>query len=189
MEQHVLLIELKKGSKQAYSLLFNTYYKDLVLFGGNFLPDKNLCEDIVQNVFLKLWRDRESIEIETSLKSFLLRSVQNSCLDELRHKKVIREHESYSLTFSVSDHIDTENYVLYSDLQGHLEEALSKLPESCREAFEMNRMEGLKYREIAEKLSVSERTVEVRIGKALSLLRSHLKEFFVTIFIFWALLK
>ena len=189
MEEHTLLIELKTGNKQAYSQLFNKYYKDLVLFGGNFLPNKSLCEDIVQNVFLKLWRDRESIEIETSLKSFLLRSVQNSCLDELRHKGVVREHESYSSTFSVSDNIDTENYVLYSDLQGHLEEALTKLPVACREAFEMNRLEGLKYREIAEKLHVSERTVEVRIGKALSLLRNHLKEFFITIFLFWFLWK
>lgn len=189
MEEQTLLIELKKGNKQAYSLLFNKYYKDLVLFGGNFLPNKSFCEDIVQNVFLKLWRDRESIEIETSLKSFLLRSVQNSCLDELRHKGVVREHESYSSTFSASDNIDTENYVLYSDLHNHLNEALSKLPESCREAFEMNRLEGLKYREIAEKLNVSERTIEVRIGKALSLLRSHLKEFFVTLFILWSVWK
>lgn len=185
MEEYTLLIELKKGSKQAYSLLFNKYYKDLVLFGGNFLPNKSLCEDIVQNVFLKLWRDRENLEIETSLKSFLLRSVQNSCLDELRHKGVVREHESYSLSFSASDNIDTEHYVLYSDLQGHLEEALNKLPAACREAFEMNRLEGLKYREIAEKLNVSERTIEVRIGKALSLLRNHLKEFFVAIIILW----
>lgn len=189
MEEHNLLIELKRGSKQAYSLLFNKYYKDLVLFGGNFLQNKDMCEDIVQNVFFKLWRDRESIVIETSLKSFLLRSVQNSCLDELRHKGVVREHESYSMTYSVSDHIDTENYVLFSDLHNHLNEALSKLPESCREAFEMNRLEGLKYREIAEKLNVSERTIEVRIGKALSLLRSHLKEFFVTIFILWSVWK
>lgn len=189
MEEYTLLIELKKGNKQAYSILFNKYYRDLVLFGGNFLPNKSLCEDIVQNIFLKLWRDREVLVIETSLKSFLLRSVQNSCLDELRHKGVVREHESYSSTFGASDNIDTENYVLYSDLHNHLNDALSKLPESCRQAFEMNRLEGLKYREIAEKLNVSERTIEVRIGKALSLLRNHLKEFFVTIFILWDMLK
>ncbi len=189
MEEQTLLIELKKGNKLAFSELFNKYYKDLVLFGGNFLQNKTLCEDIVQNIFMKLWRDREIIEIETSLKSFLLRSVQNSCLDELRHRGVIREHESYSMIYSVSDHIDTENYVLFSDLQSHLSDALRKLPQACREAFEMNRLEGLKYREIAEKLKVSERTIEVRIGKALSLLRSHLKEFFVTILILWAFWK
>ena len=181
MEEHNLLEELKQGDKKAFSLLFNKYYKDLVLFGSNFLPNKQLCEDIVQSIFLKLWKDRESIEIATSLKSFLLRSVQNSCLDELRHKGVVHEHESYSLAFGASDDMDTDNYMLYSDLQTHLDAALSKLPQACREAFEMNRLEGLKYREIAEKLHVSERTVEVRIGKALSLLRDHLKEFLVTV--------
>jgi len=186
----MLLIELNKGNRKVFSILFNKYYKDLVLFGGNFLQNKSLCEDIVQNIFLKLWRDRESLEIISSLKSFLLSSVQNSCLDELRHKGVIRAHESYSFTFGVSDNIDTEHYVLYSDLQGHLMEALNKLPETCRQAFEMNRLEGLKYREIAEKLNVSERTVEVRIGKALSLLRIHLKEFFVAlILLLWSFWK
>ena len=179
MDEQTLLFELKEGSKRAYSLLFNKYYKDLVLFGGNFLLDKNHCEDIVQNIFLKLWKDRESLEIQTSLKSFLLRSVQNSCLDELRHKKVVRDHELYSLTFGSYDSIDTENYILYSDLKDKLDEALHSLPEVCRIAFQMNRLEGLKYREIAIELNVSERTVEVRIGKALSLLRDHLKEFFV----------
>lgn len=181
MEEHDLLVELKLGDKKAFLFLFNKYYKDLVLFGGNFLPEKCLCEDIVQTVYLKLWKDRENLEIETSLKSFLLRSVRNGCLDELRHKGVIREHETYSLTFGQSDDMDTEHYVLYSDLQVHFEIALSKLPESCREAFEMNRLDGLKYREIAKKLNMSERTVEVRIGKALKLLRQYLKDFFVTI--------
>lgn len=178
-EEHYLLVELKQGNKEAFSLIFQKYYKDLVLFGGSLLRDKFQCEDIVQNVFLKLWRNRETLEIETSLKSFLIRSVQNSCLDELRHKVVIREHESYSQSFYASDNMDTEHYVLYSNLESHLEEALGKLPEVCRIAFEMNRLEGLKYREIAERLNVSERTIEVRIGKALGLLREYLKEFFV----------
>jgi len=178
MEEFNLLIELKQGDRKAFSMLFNKYYKNLVLFGGNFLPDRALCEDVVQSVFLKLWRDRTDLVIETSLKSFLLRSVRNSCLDEIRHKGVVREHESYSLIFDPSDDMDTEHYILYSDLQLHLEDALSKLPEACREAFELNRLEGLKYREIAERLNVSERTIEVRIGKALTLLRLHLKEFY-----------
>ena len=188
-EDHNLLEEIKQGNKKTYSLLFNRYYKDLVLFGGNFLPNKQLCEDIVQSIFLKLWKDREVIEIETSLKSFLLRSVQNSCLDELRHKGVVREHEAYSLVFGADENMDIDNYVLYSDLQAHLTTALLKLPIVCREAFEMNRLEGLKYREIAEKLNVSERTVEVRIGKALTLLRGFLKEFLVTLLLLVSYLK
>lgn len=178
-EEHFLLMELKRGNKEAFSLLFRRYYKDLVLFSGHFLHDKACCEDIVQTVFLKLWADRENYEIQTSLKSFLLRAVQNSCLDEIRHQQVVREHESYTEIFGNAGDIDTENYILYSDLHEHLEEALDKLPETYREAFDMNRFEGLKYKDIAERLHVSERTVEVRIGKAIRLLREDLQEFFI----------
>ncbi len=184
-EESYLLVELKKGNKEAFTLLFHKYYKDLVLFGGNFLRDKVRCEDIVQNLFLKIWTDREEIYIESSLKSFMLRSVQNSCLDELRHRQVMHQHEIYTMAFAEADALDTENYILYSDLHGHLEEALKRLPTTYREAFEMNRVDGLKYREIAEKLHVSERTIEVRIGKALSLLRNHLKDFFVILVLLW----
>jgi len=178
-EERYLLVELKRGNKNAFSLLFQKYYKDLVLFGGNFLRDKVRCEDVVQTVFLKLWSDKETLEIETSLKSFLLKSVKNGCLDELRHKQVIREHESYTEIFGDVDSLDTEQYVLFSNLQDHLHDALDKLPEVCRVAFEMNRFEGLKYKEIAKRLEVSERTVEVRIGKAIGLLRCYLEEFFI----------
>lgn len=177
MEEHNLLIGLKKGDAEAFSQLFMTYYKDLVLFGGNYLPDKEMCEDIVQSVFLRLWNEHTSLEIETSLKSYLLKSVRNSCLDEIRHRDVVHQHEEFVLSNTMLDEIDTDLYVLYSDLSRHLEKALDKLPAACREAFDMNRFQGLKYREIAERLNVSERTVEVRISKALALLRHHLKDF------------
>lgn len=187
MEELHLLKGLKQGDKEAFSLLFKMYYKDLVLFGGNFLPDRLLCEDIVQSVFLKIWKDRDQLEIATSLKSYLLKSVRNNCLDELRHREVRREHETYVLSASGWGDVDTENYILYSDLSGHLQKALLKLPEACRIAFEMNRFEGLKYKEIAVRLQVSERTVEVRVGKALELLRVYLKEFFLLVLLLYFL--
>ncbi|MDO9153346.1 MAG: RNA polymerase sigma-70 factor [Paludibacter sp.] len=179
--EHYLINQLNNGNKEAFSLLFQKYYKDLVLFAGTFLPDRFLCEDIVQNIFLKLWNNREHLIIDTSLKSFLLRSVQNSCLDELKHQSVVRVHEAYTIAFEPFDDLNTEHYVLYSDLQLQFAEALLKLPDTCREVFEMNRIEGFKYKEIAQKLKISERTVEVRIGKALMLLRKHLKEFFIAV--------
>jgi RNA polymerase sigma-70 factor (ECF subfamily) len=172
------IAELKQGNKHAFSLLFTTYYKDMVLFGGNFLPDQAACEDMVQSIFLKLWSERATLFIETSLKSYLLKSVRNACLDEIRHRNIVQEHESYVASYGLSeDSTDTENYILYSDLQKHLQHALEQMPESCREAFELNRFEGLKYREIAEKLNLSERTVEVRISKAIDFLRKQLREF------------
>lgn len=177
MEEHNLLAGLKKGDSEAFSRVFTAWYKDLVLFGGNFLPDREMCEDIVQSVFLRLWNDRTSLVIETSLKSYLLKSVRNSCLDEIRHQDIKRQHESYTLSNSVLEDVDTDHYILYSDLRKHLQEALCKLPEVYKVAFEMNRFDGMKYKEIAAQLHVSERTVEVRIGKALELLRQYLKDF------------
>ncbi|WP_278624660.1 RNA polymerase sigma-70 factor [Parabacteroides gordonii] len=173
-----ILSALKQDNKDAFSFLFQTYYTDLVLFCGNFIRDKDSCEDIVQSIFLKLWSDRKNIQIETSLKSYLLKAVRNSCFDEFRHLEIIRQHEAeYEST--VLDSYDTDNYILHSDLSDHLHRALEKVPELYREAFMLNRFEGLKYREIAEQLNVSERTVEVRVSKTLDLLRKYLKDFFM----------
>lgn len=176
-QENFLLSALRQDNKEAFSLLFQKYYTDLVLFCGNFVRDKSSCEDIVQSIFLKLWNDRKSIRIETSLKSYLLRAVRNSCFDEFRHLEIVRQYES-DPDHSVLDSYDTENYILYSDLSAHLQQALDQLPAAYREAFEMNRFEGLKYREIAVRLNVSERTVEVRVGKALEMLRKLLKDFY-----------
>jgi len=177
VKEQSMLNRLKQGDVEAFSAIFRHFYTDLVLFAGTYLPDRIACEDIVQSIFLKLWNERNSLIIEVSLKSYLLKAVRNSCLDEIRHRNVIIEHESYSLLHEAQMGMDTEEYILHSDLQEHLQKALVDMPETYRTAFEMNRFEGLKYREIAEKLKVSERTVEVRISKAIELLRKHLKHF------------
>lgn len=177
-QENFVLAALKHDSKEAFSLLFQTYYTDLVLFCGNFVKDKSSCEDIVQSIFLKLWHDRRTIQIETSIKSYLLKAVRNSCLDEYRHIEIVRKYETEHKS-SVLDNYDTDNYILYSDLYTHLIRALDKIPPLYKEAFVLNRFEGLKYREIAEKLDVSERTVEVRVSKTLDLLRKQLKDFFI----------
>jgi RNA polymerase sigma-70 factor (ECF subfamily) len=173
-----LLIGLKQGNEEAFSLLFKTYYKDLVLFGGWYLPDRVACEDIVQSIFLKLWDERSALVITSSLKSYLLKSVRNACLDEIRHQNIIQEHEDYTAhSINQQREVDTDHYILYSDLQKYVDKVLKIMPEACKETFLLSRNEGLKYREIAEKLQVSERTVEVRMSKALKLLREYLKDF------------
>ncbi len=180
--EYQLLARLKEGCHQSYSILFSTYYKNLVLFAGTIIQDKNICEDIVQNIFLKLWNDRSELVIETSLKSYLLRSVRNSCLDHLRHKKIVNDYATK--LFSTFDDFDSaEDYVFYSDLHQHLDEAISKLPEKQREAFVMSRFKEMKYKEIAEKLNISERAVEDRISKALAQLRINLKDFLILFFL------
>ena len=166
-DDRFLVIALKQDDKQAFTRLFHAYYKDLVLFGGTYIPEKSTCEDIVQNIFLKLWNDRKSLEIENSLKSYLLKAVRNYCLDELRHRRIIDEHIAYELKSSSKDIDTTENYILYSDLCRQLKNALEQLPPQEREVFEMSRLENIKYQEIANRLNISVRTVEVRISNCL----------------------
>lgn len=178
MDDLKLLSGLKKGDAGAFSLLCTAYYKDMVMFGRSYLSEKEICEDIVQSVFMKLWDDRETIEIESSFKSYLLVSVRNRCVDEIRRRHVIHEYQLYVLFPGRMDKdLKTENDILHADLCYHLEKALRKLPEIHREAFVLNRFKGLKYREIAHRLNISERKVETCIEKALALLRRRLKEF------------
>lgn len=176
---------LKRDDQESFTRIFRAYYKDLVLFGGTFIPEKSVCEDIVQNIFLKLWNDRQTLEIEISLKSYLLKAVRNNCLDELRHRKIVDEHVTHELKSALMDADETENYVLYSDLCRQLKNALAQLPPAEREVFEMSRLENIKYQEIANRLKISVRTVENRISNALKRLRILLKDYFLLLLFFF----
>jgi RNA polymerase sigma-70 factor (ECF subfamily) len=174
----LLLIEkLKSGDPDSFSDIFSAYYKDLVFFAYSFTHELSSAEDIVQDTFVKLWEDHENLNVTVSLKSILLKTIQNKCIDWHRHKKIVNNHSTYIIDNSPLYEYDTDNYVLRSELEEGIEKAIVNLPEKFKEAFEMNRFEGLKYQEIAAKLNVSIRTVEVRISKALELLRKSLVDF------------
>jgi RNA polymerase sigma-70 factor (ECF subfamily) len=179
--ERLLLEKLKNDDQSAFSILFTRYYQDLVRFSFGFTRDSDASEEIVQEVFLKLWENRDSLLIHHSLKSFLLKTVQNRSIDSLRHAKVTSRYVSTVLDHPLLSGNDTENYILHSELQGNFELAMAKIPAQYAEVFRMSRIETLNYQEIAQILGVSVRTVEVRISKALSLLRKELKDFLVVI--------
>ncbi len=186
--EKVLISKLKVGDHSAFSSIFTAYYNDLVMFATRFTHDLNDAEEIVQNTFLRLWEEHESLNINISLKSYLLKIVQNKCIDWYRHNKIIRIHTNYMTKTVPQFTYDPDRYILYSELQEQIEAALEKMPNEISEVFLMNRNKGLKYQEIADILDVSVRTVEVRIGKALHLLHDQLKEYFVIIITFVNLL-
>ncbi len=163
---------VRSGSTKAFALLFNKYYSDLVLYCGTFIQDQTVCEDIVQNIFLKLWKSRRDLEITSSLQAYLVRVARNMCLDELRHRKVAAEYIQLGSTRTGSGGEDqTEDYILFSELSSRVSAAVEMLPAKEKEAFEMSRIGDLKYRQIAEILGVSQRTVEVRISNALKTIK------------------
>ena len=186
MEQETagLVRRMAEGDSQAFDRLMEFYYPKILrmayLISGNHADS----EDIVQDLFFRLWENRENLTIESSLKAYLLTAVRNSCFEELRHQEVVRTHQNYVMGSSNLIDYNTEHYLLYSDLNDHLQEAIKKLPEDMRTIFEMNRFKNLKYREIAEELNVSVRTVESKISKSLEFLRKHLSGFYDLILLF-----
>jgi RNA polymerase sigma-70 factor (family 1) len=172
-----LLTRLREGDRDAFTIFFTTYYKDLVLFAMNFTRQPEIAEEIVQETFVSLWDDHKVIIITSSLKSYLLRCVQNRCIDWIRHKKIRQKYvEEVTATLETFEY-NTDNYVLNSELKDLLKVALGKLSPEIYEAYCLSRYKGLKYKDMAKKLKVSVRTVEVRMGKALSFLREELKDY------------
>ena len=168
--EHILFDKLAEGDISAFTSIFEVYYKDLVVFAFTFTKNSDHAEDIVQEVFVRLWEKRREIKLYGSLKSYLLKSVQNHCLDEIRRRKV-REHYAGYKEMQPLYTNDTEDYILYTDLLNHLDHLLAQMPDEVAQTFRMNRFDGLKYHEIAQQLNVSVRTVESRISKALQILR------------------
>jgi len=175
--EKILIKKLISGDEEAFSTIFSAYYPDLVMFAFNFTREHDAAEEIVQDTFVKLWEEHNCLTINYSIKSYLLKSVQNRCIDWFRHKKVKKIHSMDVMSNSVLFEYNTDNYVLRSELEDQIEKSLLTIPHDYAEAFRMNRDEGYRYQEIAEKLNVSVRTVENRISKALHLLREHLKDY------------
>ncbi len=182
--EKVLLEKVRESDQSSFSFIFTVYYSDLVQFAGTFIRDLDTCEEIVQDAFVYFWESRQSLIIQTSLKSYLLKMIQNRCIDWLRHLKIREQYNTYAdHQFRLMEN-NTENYIFFSELKANLEEALHLLPPEIALAFRMNRQEGLTQNEIAARQNVSVRTIEVRISKALTLLREQLKDYLITILVF-----
>ena len=175
--ERFFISKLRKGDEDAFNCIFYTYYKGFVLYANKFLKDMDKAEEAVQGIFVKLWSEREKIKITTSLKTYLQKSVQNKCLDILKHKKIVQDYADKTANNPGSQSGNNEDLILYTELKEKIEYSINNLPENCREIFKMSRYGGLKYTEIAQKLDISVKTVEAQIGKALKKLRDDLKEY------------
>jgi RNA polymerase sigma-70 factor, ECF subfamily len=187
-EDNSLVQRMLGGDESAFSFIFKSYYADLVLFADTFVRDRQAAEEITQDIFIRLWENRESVIITSSLRSFLLKSVQNKCIDTIRHLKIVDGYQSEQQNHPLLLENDTENYVLYSELEDDLKKALGKLPDDISRIFLMNRFEGFTYPEIASQLNLSVRMVEIRMGKALALLKNYLKEYLISIFLIFTIM-
>lgn len=183
-----LLEKLRMGSIDAYTVLFHRYYKDLVLFAGTLIQDKAVCEDIVQNIFIRLWNEHNHLSISTTLKVYLISATRNGCLDHFRHLEVRKQYAESILPqnyHSVQAVQEAERYILYSELQQELKQALKQLNDLQRKCFILSRIHGLKYSDIADLLQISVRTVELKIAQAIQLLKKYLKDYLTIFILYW----
>jgi len=174
-EQTALL--LSKRDEAAFERVFKTHYKNLHAYAFSMLKDKDEAEEMVQQVFFKLWERSERLTFSGSVTAYLYRAVHNECLNFIKHQKVkagYQLHVAYSMKHKL-DH--SQGKMISKELENRFREALNELPEQCRTVFQLSRFEDLKYKEIADKLDISVKTVENHMGKALKLLRTRLVDF------------
>jgi RNA polymerase sigma-70 factor (ECF subfamily) len=165
--------QLKKGNKSALELLFRSHYNELCNFAYKYVQSKDEAEEIVQETFFRLWNKKTKIKIKKSLKSYLYTSVRNLCTEHGRHLTVKTKYANETIE---TEKVPTPQSILEAtQLENLIKETFEKLPDRCRKIFRMSRNEGLKYAEIAEKLSISVKTVEADMGQALKALRHTLK--------------
>jgi RNA polymerase sigma-70 factor (ECF subfamily) len=177
LKEHLQLRKIQKGDIAAFEALFHQYYSGLCGYSESLVGIKEVAEEVVQDVFFNIWKNRETLRIRQSLQSYLYRAAYNNSMMHLR--KMRREHfmEDLSRPESRVDEPDPSQLIQLDEVSDLITKTLEGLPERTREIFRLNRQEGLKYREIALKLSISEKTVEANMGKALKALRNSMQRY------------
>jgi RNA polymerase sigma-70 factor, ECF subfamily len=176
---------LAKRDESAFEKIFKDNFKKLQSYAITIVGDENVVEEMVQNVFFKLWDRSEKINIQSSIAAYLYRAVYNESCNYLKHQKVKQGFLNYS-KHAMSD-ISTEKAskkVLVTELEQRIKNALNDLPEQCRTVFQLSRFEELKYQQIADTLGISIKTVEAQMGKALRIMRMKLVDYLPLVFMF-----
>ena len=175
---------LAQRDEAAFEQMFKTHFKRLHAYAFTILRDEIQAEEMVQQVFFKLWERNDNLSLTGSISSYLYRAVHNESLNYIKHQKVRSNHQ-LNVAYSMKNEVEhPAKKIMAGELEKKIHSALNELPEQCRTIFQMSRFDELKYREIADKLGISVKTVENQMGKALKLMRVKLVDFLTFIFVF-----
>jgi RNA polymerase sigma-70 factor (ECF subfamily) len=187
LQDEQMALRLTKRDNAAFEQVFKTHYKNLHSYAFTILKDESEAEEMVQQVFFKLWDRSEHLSFSGSIAAYLYRAVHNESLNFLKHEKVKESHRLHVAYSMKNKSEQPQAKLMGKELEGKYREALNELPEQCRTVFQMSRFEDMKYKEIADKLDISVKTVENHMGKALKLLRTKLVDFLSLLLILFKL--
>lgn len=172
-----ILIRLQTGEHAVLEELFQAHYQMVCKTIHRFIKDKSLVEDLAQEVFIRLWQKRNQLNVTQSFAAYIRRMAINEALGHIRKSKRYQIEE-----FDTKQHQGTgngtEELYLYGELKDNINQAIDTLPPRCKLIFQLSRFEDMTYKEIAQKLEISIKTVENQMGKALKILREKIKTYF-----------
>jgi RNA polymerase sigma-70 factor (ECF subfamily) len=178
-----LVALLKQGNEQALKEIFTRYNKLLYSYAYKKLEDQEEAKDLVQDLFIRLWSNRESFLLKTSLPSYLFRAVRNRALDIFAHKKIKSDYVASFQAFIDLPQSTTDYLVREKDISALIDREIQSLPPKMREIFILSRKENYSHKEIAKKIGISEETVTKQIKRALKILRLRLKLILIIAFL------
>jgi len=179
IDEHIdeqLIRRFRDGNLDAFQQIYTTFCKPLYRFALSYLKDTFDAEEIVQDVFLKVWEKRAEADEHKSFKSYLYRITINKIFNELKHRVVKRKYEHQLLNVDQVTDETPESKIQFQELNSKIELLLSKLPEQQRAIFIMSRWQGLPNAEIAQNLNLSVRTVENQVYRAAKFIKLHLND-------------
>jgi len=174
---HLFSKFLREDDYEAFEQLFLISYNPLRNFSKKIVQINEVAEELVSEVFLKIWNNRKAIIITSSPRSYLYTAVHNISLDHLRKEKRYVLTNIEKAVGVPCDFLDPQRNCEYDELQEKIRGAVNKLPRQCKQIFQLSREQGLRYNEIAEKLQLSVKTIETQMGRALKSLRKSLCQF------------
>lgn len=167
-EDLYLIALVRKGDSKALESLFRKYYNSLCSFASFFSRRDDLAEEIVADVFIKLWEKKDSLLIESNLRAYLFKSTRHTTINYIKQENTNWEDLDEEL---LEESYDPANELIYKELENNLNNLINGLPEKRKAIFQLSRFEGFSYNEIADILSLSAKTVENQMGKAIKQLR------------------
>ncbi|KAA8486277.1 RNA polymerase sigma-70 factor (ECF subfamily) [Arcticibacter tournemirensis] len=177
------LLELtREDNRAAFTELYERYWKKLFVIAANKLKDIAVAEELTQDILADVWQRRDTIRITTTFSAYLAVAMKYKVIDYLARQSHRNRYEEYMLTNGTKYDDSTENWLSFEELRGRLEKLVNALPEKCRLIYQLSREQGYSNKRIAAEQSISEKTVEAHLTRALKILRSKLSSFLFSLF-------